>query len=191
MSDSSDGTWTVRPAEAADGPAVHDLWADSFGPPGGEASRWLDLALADGPTQCWVVADTAGDPVGFLFSAEVDRRFLQSYLRGHPVVDSLPTRVAIIHMLGVSPAWRSTGVATALVRRSMDWASERVAVMLVALWRRDDHVDSSGLSTKLGFTHVGTAEEFYDDRVYCPDCGASCSCPATIHVKSLDDEQPS
>jgi GNAT superfamily N-acetyltransferase len=185
------GTWTLRPADADDRQAIRRLWAESFGPSGGEAGRWLDLTLGDASARCWVATNPAGDVVGFLFAAEVDRRFLQSYLRYHPVVDSLPTQVALIHMLGVTPEWQSAGVATALVRRSLEWASERVSVMLAALWRRDDHVDSSGLSPKLEFTHVCTVEGFYHDRVYCPDCGTSCSCPAAIHVKSLTDEQPS
>jgi GNAT superfamily N-acetyltransferase len=184
------GTWTLRQADADDHQAIRRLWAESFGPPGGEASRWLDLTLGDVSARCWVATDPTDDVIGFLFTAEVDRRFLQSYLRDHPVVDSLPTRVAIIHMLGVAPARRSTGVATALVRRSLKWASKRVPVMVAALWRRDDHVDSSGLSPKFEFTHVGTVEGFYHDRISCPDCGTSCSCPAAIHVKSLTDKQP-
>jgi len=182
----SGANWSLRRAVDVDRSAIHRLWAESFGTPGDDVRSWLDRALGDAPVACWVGTDRSGRVVGFIVTAVGDRPFVRDYLNGHAVVDSLPTRVSVIHMLGVDPEWRSKGVATGLVQRSIDWASERTSILLVVLWRREDHVDSSGLASKFGFAYVCTLEEFYEGRPDCPDCGDACSCRATVHVVELE-----
>lgn len=184
--DGAASEWSVRLATPEDRAAIHELWRDSFGAPGEDASEWLDVALGVAPARAWV-ATAEATPVGFVVAAAGGHRFARGYLDEPWVERALPERVAVIHMLGVDPAWRSTGVASALVRRCMDWASDLASVMLVVLWRRENHVDSSALAGKFGFERVRTIPDYYEKRTDCPDCGESCGCLATVHIKPLDD----
>lgn len=181
--------WRTRDLRQSDREAVLDLWERSFGEREERATEWLALVEADAPATGWVGVDDAGTVVGFLVAAVGDRAFARDYLDGHPVAGALPDRFAFIHMLGVDPGWRSTGIATALVQRSFDWGADRVPLMLVVLWRREEAVDSGALARKFEFTHVCTLENYYVDRGACPDCDGECTCTATVAVRSFAGEE--
>lgn len=177
--------WSLRTATAADRPAVTTIWAQSFGAVEAD-DDCLSMAFGDAPATCVVATDPDDQVVGFIVVALVDQVFLREYLDDHPVTDSLPARVTVIHMLGVDPEWRSTGVATGLVQCSMNWATGRAPMMVVVLWRRENHVDSSELTRKFDYEEVCTLDGYYDGREECPDCQETCTCDATVHVKDLD-----
>lgn len=180
--------WTTREVTTDDRSAIERLWAETFGDPGTEATRWLDLALRDAPAACWV-ATAEETVVGFVIAAVGDRQFARETLDGDGLAESLPESVATIHMLGIDPDWRSTGVGSGLVQRCFDWVDDRAGAMFVVLWQREDHVDATPLAEKFGLSYARTLTDYYSDRPNCPDCEGPCRCAAAVYVGSLDDER--
>ncbi len=187
MADDRDGSggWSLRAGHPDDREAVRAIWAETFGA-ADEAERWLDLVWSDAPAVAPVV-EADGEVIGFAVVAVLTEGGVRSYIRGHDLAEELPDRVSVIHMLGVESAWRSSEVGTALVGQSLEWAAARTDRMVVTIWERDDHVDSTGVAEKFGFERVDTLPHFYESRTDCPDCGGNCTCPAALYVRDLDD----
>jgi Acetyltransferase (GNAT) family. len=180
------GGWSLRACQPDDREAIREVWGEAFGSAGDEAEGWLDLVWGDGPAVA-PVAEADGQVVGFAVVAVLERESFQSYLREHDLVGDLPNRVSVIHMLGVRARWHSSRVGTALVGQCLEWAAARTDRMVVVIWEREDHVDSTAIAETFDFERVDTLPGFYEDRTDCPDCHGGCTCPAALYVRDLEE----
>lgn len=186
MASDRDGGWSLRACQADDREAMREIWAEAFGSAGDEAQGWLDLVYGDGPAVA-PVAEADGHVMGFAVVAVLERDSFQSYLREHDIVGGLPDQVSVIHMLGVRARWQSSRVGTALVGQCLEWAAARTDRMVVVVWEREDHADSTAIARTFDFERVGTFSDFYENRTDCPDCDGGCTCPAALYVRNLEE----
>ncbi len=186
MASDRDGGWSLRACQPDDREAMREIWAEAFGSAGDEAQGWLDLVYGDGPAVA-PVAEADRQVIGFAVVAVLERDSFQSYLREHDIVGGLPDQVSVIHMLGVRARWQSSRVGTALVGQCLEWAAARTDRMVVVVWEREDHADSTAIARTFDFERVGTFSDFYENRTDCPDCDGGCTCPAALYVRNLEE----
>lgn len=185
--DDASAAWDLRHGEPSDRAAVRSIWHEQFGRLDG-ADRWLDDALGDNAGTVSFVAADGGSVVGFAVVSLLDPGTASGYVSGLYSPEQFPRRTAVIHMLAVDDGYGDMAIGSALTDRCMQWAAGETAMMLVVLWRREDHVDSSVLAEQFDFETVARIKGYYRDRRdYCPDCGPSCTCDATVHVRPLRD----
>jgi GNAT superfamily N-acetyltransferase len=174
-----------RHGEPADREALLAIWRDQFGGLD-DLGAWVDDALGDDKETAAFVVDDEGTPVGFAVVALLDPETASRYVGGIYPPEEFPERTGVIHLLAVDDGNRDTTVGTALTEQCMDWARGETPMMLVVLWRREDHVDSSVLAEHFDYEEVARIKGYYRGRRDdCPDCGDTCICDATVHVRPL------
>jgi ribosomal protein S18 acetylase RimI-like enzyme len=177
----------MRPGEPADREDLVDIWRERFG---GEddLGAWLDDALGDDEETVAFVADEDGTPVGFAVVALLDPEATSGYVGGVYPPAELPERTAVIHALGVAEEHTDGEVGSALTERCIDWGAGRAPMLLAVIWRREDHVDASVLTERYDIQEVARIKGYYRGRrEHCPDCGDTCTCDATVHVRPLPE----
>jgi GNAT superfamily N-acetyltransferase len=177
----------MRPGEPADRDDLLDVWREQFGSLEG-VEGWVDGALGDDEETVVFVADEDGRPVGFAVVALLDPGDASGYVEGVYPPEEFPDRTGVIHLLAVDDGHRDEAVGSALTERCMEWASGETPMMLVVLWRREDHVDSSVLAEHFDYDEVARIKGYYRGRrQHCPECGDPCTCDATVHVRPLPE----
>jgi len=187
--DAGNRDWRLRAGEPADRDALLAIWREQFGVLEG-VPEWVDDALGDPANVEAVVAvdaeDGGGTPIGFAVVALLDPETVSGYVRGVYPPERFPERTGVIHLLAVDDEHTDGAVGTALTRRCMDRATGETPLMLVLLWRREDRVDSSVLAEHFDYDEVVRIKGYYrTTREHCPDCGDTCTCDATVHVRAL------
>ncbi len=120
----------LRKATVDDLPALIEIEQASFANPHWQAQDFLRY-------HC-IVAEVEGQIVGFLVSRE-----------------TIPTEREILN-LAVAPAYRRTGIATALLRHELS------RKMVYFLEVRESNAAAQALYRRIGFVEVGRRPNYYD-----------------------------
>ena len=133
----------IRRAEARDSDAITALEATCQGPDAWSA--WLVRDGVEGglPTVRYLVAEVAGDVVGY-------------------AVASYAGDIAELQRIGVTPAMRRTGIATALVDEVVGEAPGTGADRLL-LEVREDNAGALALYAARGFIEIDRRPRYYRD----------------------------
>lgn len=183
--DESAAGWHPRHGEASDRDDLLDIWREQFGVPD-DLGTWLDDALGDEEETVAFVADEDGTPVGFAVVALLEPEATSGYVGGVYPPSELPERTAVIHALGVAEDQKDGAVGSALTEQCIEWGTGRAPMLLAVIWRRENHVDASVLTAWYDIQEVARIKGYYRDRrEHCPDCGETCTCDATVHVRPL------
>ena len=155
---------TIRPATAADVPAIADLELDNLG-----VDAWSEGLVREGvvgnlPTISYLVADVAAPDDG------------QSIV-GHATA-SVVADIAELQRIAVDPAHRRTGVASDLLSAVVDLAKAGGADRLL-LEVREDNAGAIAFYAARGFVEVDRRRRYYRDgttavvmrRGIGPSCG--------------------
>jgi [ribosomal protein S18]-alanine N-acetyltransferase len=138
---------TVRPAVPADATAVAALERDNLGIDAWSPALVTDGITGDLPTVRYLVAEQdAGDTprvVGYAVASIVDE-------------------IAELQRIAVDPAYRRTGLATALLDAVVAAArSERADRLLLEV--REDNSDALGFYAARGFVEIDRRRRYYRD----------------------------
>lgn len=134
---------TVRPAVAADVPAVAALERDNLG-----VDAWPEGLVAEGltgalPTVTYLVAEVDGVPVGH-------------------AVASIVADIAELQRIAVDPAHRRTGLASELLDAVVLAARDRGADRLL-LEVREDNAGAISFYAARGFVEIDRRRRYYRD----------------------------
>ena len=131
----------IAPAHAADMDPIMTVMAEAFDPAFGEAWNASQcLGILGLPGVWMLLARSGGEPAGFALA--------------RVIIDE-----AELLLLGVRPAWRRTGVASALLRQVRGEAGSRGATRL-HLEVRDGN-PALALYRARGFADVGRRRDYY------------------------------
>ena len=187
------GPYTLRPMAGSDADAVRTLWKSRFGGDAGTRASWVDAVLDPDRSAIGTVAVPHGNgPVVAFGILEIgDDTYTRQYLSLHPLdLDPpLASQNGILHMYCVRSDWEGQGLGTALYTRHLqDLAEREIPRAFGIAWHRLHTVDSRALFEKHRFRSLATVERYYErfeKRLKCPDCGANCTCTASLYTRKV------
>jgi GNAT superfamily N-acetyltransferase len=178
---------------ASDAEVVQTLWKDRFGGDASTRQSWVDAALDPDRSATGTVAVPSehGPVVAFGFLEIGDDAYARRYLSLDPLglAPPLAAQNGMLHLYCVRPDWEGQGIGTALYARHLRILAERTIPLAFGIaWHRPHTVDSRVLFEKHGFRRLDTVKRYYDrfeERSRCPDCGANCSCTASLYTRKV------
>ena len=97
----------------------------------------------------------------------------------------------------ITDGFTSQGIGHTLLQQNIDWLRDDTPAknMFAVNWVRESSAtELKGLLSKIGFTHMGTSEYYYNtmqERQTCPECGIGdedndyCSCAGSVWKKEF------
>lgn len=187
-------TFSIRPLKRADASAVRELWSTRFGGDSSTQTRWIEAALSPSHTAGGVVAVASPDEtiVGTSFLDVGGREYTREYL-GLNVLDlevTLADRNGVFHLSCVRADWEGRGIGSAFYEQRLAVLAKRDVPRVFGIaWHRPAPIDSRVLFEKYEFTRLATVERYYartGRRTNCPVCTDTCTCPASLYGRSVD-----
>lgn len=184
---------TLRRIARPDADPVQRLWSERFGGAASTQQNWIEAALNPAHSAVGLVAvDASTDAiVGLSFLDVGDRDYTHRYLSldALDLDPPLADRNGVFHLSCVRSDWEGRGVGSAFYEHRLAVLRERSVLRAVGIaWHRPHTVDSRVLFENYGFTRLATVERYYDrfdERPHCPDCGSSCTCTASLYLRSI------
>jgi GNAT superfamily N-acetyltransferase len=146
---------------------------------------WFPRAIDDGDPFVYGVTAVRGTTVvGFGLLGWYTAEELADYLTETPDVDAAYP-APVLHLGVVDEQHENQGIATRLMQARVQHAQQQDASYLWgASWRRSGK-DSAPVFERCDFQPVHHVNDYYSDRTWCPDCGDTCTCSATIYRRTL------
>ena len=147
------------------------------------------------------VATYQGEPIGYCVAECLSPGELKTQLLGHPE-DPFPDliqadqlgRLGLLQAAGVNPCFRRNGIATSMLKDSIDDLIQRGVEAIIGLAWKTETVHVGGVLDRLGFKprqeypHLWDMESI-EKNYHCPVCGVPpCQCNGVLYSwnRSLD-----
>lgn len=181
---------TVRPANPSDTLSILRIADDQLG------SGYVDqksVASVEGTDGFSLVAEVAGEVVGFAFCLRLDRDEAVAMTRQAPPRYLQYADVAgVIKTVAVAKPLQGRGVGTALAKAAIErFRAERIRVLFSVAWKTDSGINIAGVLEGRGFSRVAEIARYWrdesiDSSFECPECGEPpCECSAVIYSHVL------
>lgn len=191
-------TITIRPAQLEDAYPIKALLEEGLGKGYMEIEDLNDFIDPQMKESLCLVATSQEKIIGALTLTKVGRESLRSqlpkemnFMADNPSMLEEHSEVGFIQNVVVSPAFQRQGIATRLIRESLEQASKLDLLRVISFgWESIHGCHIDGVFADLGFKRGSQISGFwYEESIReeyeCPSCGNPCYCNAILYSLEL------